>query len=412
MRAPGIDVIRTVPFFAVALVIALGFGATLGSIVLASRHLPWPGLSASAYEAARMVHGHAQVFGFATLFVMGVAYHALPRLSGAALDRPRLAQSTLWLQSAGVLACGLAPLAGPWQRALVVASATALLTGAIAFTCVVERATRALERGSPAAPWLRAGTWWLVAATILDVSAIAGRHAFMPVWDTALYGFVASWIFGMSMQFLPLLFGREVVPVRFALFAWYQLSVVFSVLATLALGAPHPLRSVAAASLALAALVVVVRLGVLGRPERRAGERFLLTAYVWLLAAVACGPGWRAVAGMTGGSAPLLAEDFARHAFTLGFLTQMIVGVTSRLVAVFSGRALWGDRARAATYWLLNAAVATRGLQVVVEGGGPWALWPWVSLSGPLALAALAVFTSALIRGTRPAPQPLTQQIG
>lgn len=402
--------IRTVPFFAVALVIALGFGATLGSIVLASRHLPWPGLSTCAYEAARVVHGHAQVFGFATLFVMGVAYHALPRLSGAALDRPRLAQSTLWLQSAGVLACGLAPLAGPWQRALAVASAAALLAGAIAFTCVVERATRALERGSPAAPWLRAGTWWLVTATILDVYATAGTHAFMPVWDTALYGFVASWIFGMSTQFLPLLLGREVVPVRFALFAWYQLSVAGAVLAALALAAPHPLRSIAAASLALATLVVVVRLGVLSRPRRRAGlptargagERFLLTAYGWLLASVACGPGWRAVAGMTGGSAPVLAEDFARHAFTLGFLTQMIVGVTSRLVPAFSGCALWSDGARTATYWLLNAAVATRGLQVVVEGGGPWALWPWVSVSGPLALAALAVFTNALIRTARP----------
>lgn len=55
------------------------------------------------------------------------------------------------------------------------------------------------------------------------------------------------------------------------------------------------------------------------------------------------------------------------------------------------------------TFWLLNVAVATRGIQVVVETGGSPALWPWVAVSGPLSVAALGVFTLALIRGARPA---------
>jgi hypothetical protein len=38
----------------------------------------------------------------------------------------------------------------------------------------------------------------------------------------------------------------------------------------------------------------------------------------------------------------------------------------------------------------------------VVGSGGPWAYWPWVAVSGPLGVAALGVFTIALIRGARP----------
>jgi uncharacterized protein involved in response to NO len=402
--------IRTAPFFAVALTIALTFGGALGSIVLASRHLPWPGLSTSGVEAARTLHGHAQVFGFAALFVMGVAYHALPRLSGVALAQLRLARTTLWLQTGGVVVYALAAFAGPWRDPLATAAASVLLAGAAAFTRVVEQAVGTLARGAPAAPWLRAGAWWLVVATVLDVAAAAGARTLQPVvWEAALFGFVATWIFGMSMQFLPVLLGRDLPPVHFGVFAWYQVSVVASVLAPILLATTHPLRSLAAASLAAAALTVVVRLGVLGKPRRTSetddggAARFLLTAYGWLLASLACGPVWRAIAGMNGGFTPLLAEDFARHALTLGFLTQMIVGVTSRLVPAFSGRPLWSDRARGATYWLLNAAVATRGLQVVVERGGSWALWPWTAASGPLALAALTVFMVALIRGARPA---------
>ncbi len=408
--------IRTVPFFAAALVIALTFGAALGALVLASRHLPWPGLSPTALETARLVHGHAQVFGFATLFVMGVAYHALPRMSGTALGHVRLARATLWLQVGGVVLLALAAFAG--QRPVAVVAAYLLLAGALGFARVVEGAAAALVPGAPAGPWLRAGAWWLVAAAILDIAAIAGAPELRPaVWDAALYGFVAAWIFGMSMQFLPALLHRTIPVLPIGLFLWYQLSVAAMVLPAAVLPAAFlspAIRTAGGVSLAAVTLAMVLRLGVFGRPTPalRAGHpvhdgagasRFVVTAYGWLVVSLVCGPAWRGVAATGGDFLPFLAEDFARHALTLGFLTQMIVGVTSRLVPMFSGRPLWGAHGREATYWLLNAAVAARGLQVVVERGGPWALWPWIALSGPLAAAGLLVFTVAIIRSARPA---------
>lgn len=410
--------VRTAPFFAAALVIALTFGAGLGALVLAARHLPWPALSTAALEAARLVHGHAQVFGFATLFVMGVAYHALPRMSGTALAHVRLARATLWLQTGGVVLLALSGLTGTLRGPIAVAAAYVLLAGALAFARVVETAATALVPTVPMAPWLRAGAWWLVAAAILDVAAIAGAPNLRPaVWDAALYGFVAAWIFGMSMQFLPALLHRKIAVVPIGLFLWYQLSVAAMVVPAAVLPAAFVspgMRAGAGASLAAATLAMVVRLGVLARPTPalRAGQpvpdgagasRFVVTAYVWLVVSLVCGPTWRAIAATDGDFLPFLVEDFARHALTLGFLTQMIVGVSSRLLPMFSGRPLWNTRDREATYWLLNAAIAARGLQVIVDRGGPWALWPWVAVSGPLAATGLLVFTAAIVRSARPA---------
>jgi hypothetical protein len=355
------------------------------------------------------VHAHAQVFGFATLFVMGVAYHALPRMSGAALARVRLAHATLWLQTGGVVLLGLSTLAGTWQSPLALAAACLLLTGALAFARVVEGAAATLLPGAPATPWLRAGAWWLVTAAILDVAAIAGASQLRPaVWDAALYGFIASWIFGMSMQFLPVLLHRNIAPLPVGFFLWYQASVAAMVIRAPVIG------TAAGVSLAAAILAMVLRLGVFARrtPALRAGHpvpdgagasRFVVTAYGWLVVSLVCGPTWRAMAETNGHFLPFLAEDFARHALTLGFLTQMIVGVTSRLVPMFSGRPLWDARGREATYWLLNAAVAARGMQVIVDRGGPWALWPWIAISGPLAVAALVAFTAAIMSSARPA---------
>ena len=402
--------VRTAPFFAVALVIALAFGGVLGSVVLASRHLPWPALSGPALQAARSVHGHAQVFGFATLFIMGVAYHALPRLSGVPLRMPRLARSTLYLQVGGVVSCGLSALGGAWHAGLAVAAALALSTGALAFACVVEDAIGTLPAGSPA-PWLRAGSWWLVVAVMLDVGAAAGRCELQPaVWDAALYGFVSAWVFGMSMQFLPMLLARAPCSIPTPVFLAYQAAVGGLVSASALVPVLHPLRIVAAASLVAATLAVVADLNVLGAPNQRydaasadgGASAFVRTAYAWLAVSLVCGPGWQAVAGLRGVAPPLLLTDFARHAFTLGFLTQMIVGVTSRLVPAFSGRELWHPRLRVAVFWLLNAGIAVRGLQAWVEGGGPWTLWPWVAVSAPLVLGALGIFTAAVVRTARP----------
>lgn len=78
----------------------LGIGVLLG-IVMAF----WPGQTL----AWRPAHMHANLLGFVSMMIFGVAYHVLPRFSGRALHRRELAGIHLWVAN-----IGLALLVGGW----------------------------------------------------------------------------------------------------------------------------------------------------------------------------------------------------------------------------------------------------------------------------------------------------------
>lgn len=61
----------------------------------------------------RAVHVHVMLLGFVTMFINGVGYHVVPRLSGRPLWSVRAARWHFWLANAGL--CVMA--AGFWLRA-------------------------------------------------------------------------------------------------------------------------------------------------------------------------------------------------------------------------------------------------------------------------------------------------------
>jgi hypothetical protein len=263
--------------------------------------------------------------------------------------------------------------------------------------------TRTLAAGTPTPErieiWLLAGCSWLVIASLLALAVACGAPALVPaLWDAALYGFIASWIFGFGLRMLPAFLqlraaagGRRLVALS------YQAAVLLWV-AVVILSPPMPLpaaRAVAGVALAVVVLVYVGRLDIASAATRTSpvAGRFFEAAYAWLLVWVVCVPAAGALAAAVGSDVPPPIADFGRHAFTFGFLTQMIIGVALRILPALSGAALWSTGWRTATFWLLNATVALRGVQVVVALGGPAALYPVTAVSGGLGLAALVAFT-------------------
>jgi cbb3-type cytochrome oxidase subunit 1 len=78
----------------------LGIGILIGvSMAL------WPG-EALAYRPA---HLHANLLGFVTMMIAGVAYHVIPRFTGNALHSRPLAVTHLWVANVG-----LALMVGGW----------------------------------------------------------------------------------------------------------------------------------------------------------------------------------------------------------------------------------------------------------------------------------------------------------
>jgi heme/copper-type cytochrome/quinol oxidase subunit 1 len=106
----------------------LGIGVTIGiAMVFAPYH-------ALAYRPAHM---HANLLGFVSMMIFGVAYHVLPRFTGRPLRRPGLARVHLLCGNAGLaLMVGgfLARVAWPLTgRALLAAGGVASASAAFLF---------------------------------------------------------------------------------------------------------------------------------------------------------------------------------------------------------------------------------------------------------------------------------------
>jgi len=421
--AEGAPPRRYVPFLWASLGLTLTFGTTLGAINIARLTGTWGFLSRPSVWA----HGYAQFFGFFALFIMGFACHALPRFVGAALRWPALATAALWLQVGGVVA-----VAGGWvflpegARLLWFLGAVALVAGAVAFLLVVVGTLRGRARPPESFErWMVAGASWLVAGALLALVAAAqddiGCHHVL--WPVMLYGFVGSWILGTGRRLFPISLGwRPRWPrLETPAFALYQLGA-----AAWAIGAwpdeSAGLRAMRAAGALLllgATPVVVAILGLGGarQPWARPGvdrdyERYVGAAWAWLFVGLAAGPLFTVFAVARADYGSLAMLDFSRHTVAVGFATQFVMGIGSRFVPAFTGGALWSPRAHRAAFWLLNLAVALRGLEALVATGLWPGAWPLLSLSGPPVVLAVLLFALNVLSALRPRPLGPFRPIG
>jgi hypothetical protein len=135
----------------------------------------------------------------------------------------------------------------------------------------------------------------------------------------------------------------------------------------------------------------------------------VFAAWGWLAVSLILGPGAAIVRAFTGGAELLLVFDVARHALGFGFAAQMLLGVASRVVPNFTGKLLWSPRARDAAFYLLNASMAIRALEVPVALGLWVQAWNLIALSGPLGVGAMALFAINILMTVRRQPSPLVQ---
>jgi cbb3-type cytochrome oxidase subunit 1 len=77
-----------------------------------------------AWTVYRAMHVHVLLLGFVTMFISGVAYHVVPRLSGRPLWSIRAAHWHWWLANAGL--CVMVP--GFWLRASGLPAGTVVLS--------------------------------------------------------------------------------------------------------------------------------------------------------------------------------------------------------------------------------------------------------------------------------------------
>jgi hypothetical protein len=363
------------------------------------------------------VHGHYQLFGWVGLFVVGIAYHILPRLTGVPLPSYRRASESFLLLAGGTIlrtAQALDPSA--FRSTTLIAGALMELAGCLIFLWTVRRILRGQAGGlKPYQTYLVLGTGWLVVSAVLNLlhaGHLSLRGAFeippylnIPYLTVFLLGFVVFWILGVSLRTLPVFLELRTRPGRAAALA---LPLTASV-AALAVGDGLLLAGAGGAwgrillgaggmGAALALAVYVHALGILippagpGEPgiDRRY-EKFLRLGYAWLLISAAM-LGTFSVLALAGRDLDHAFVGAYRHAITVGFITTLMVGMAARIVPIFRGVPLYSPRLLDATFWLL--AVGT-GIRVVFQSLSGWFGPEYLraaAVSGVMELAALILF--------------------
>jgi uncharacterized protein DUF1858/NnrS protein len=361
------------------------------------------------------VHGHYQLFGWVGLFVVGVAYHVLPRLTGVPLPSYRRASLSFVLLAAGtILRTSQAMDPSALRSVLLGGGALSELAGCLLFAWAVGRilASQA-DKVKPYQSYLSLGTLWLCFCAVVNVwhaGYLAVRGEFevppylnLPFLTIFLVGFVTSWILGISLRTLPVFMGLRVRP-RVASAITVPLAASVALLAageslTLAGGsrAARIAFGIGGIGTALCLALFTWALGILapaGEAEPgpdRGYEKYLRLGYAWLVISGIMLAAFSVLA-ILGRNMDHAFVGAYRHAITVGFITTVMVGMASRIIPVFRGVPIHSRLLTEATFWLLAVGNLIRVLfQSLSAVYGPWWLKA-TSVSGVLELIGLALF--------------------
>jgi hypothetical protein len=417
------------PFFLAGIGIILTLGAAWGAYLLLNIGLAGSFRAVGLHEVN--AHGHAQIFGWVGLYVMGFAYQAFPRFKHTTLLYPGLAWLTWGAMLAGVVGRSVAEpfAAGVHGLTLVVLVASLVEVWAIATFGGIITATL-LKSGKPLAVYdgyvFSALCWFLLQAAYDAVYAVATLQAagdelraLVATWqgplrEMQIHGFTLLMILGVSQRIFPNFYGFPAGKARTSLCALVaiNLAVVGEVLGLLLMtsGARAWAGLWYGSVLLLAAAVVVLvrEWRIFGRAEDTDRSlKFLRGAYVWLLISLAM---LVALPLHQFVLLPGLAPDSAaaqmgfshayygaiRHAITVGFISLMIMGVAAKVVPTLNGLNVRTLSALWLPFLLLNAGCALRVGGQTLTDFVPQS-FPVTGISGIMEVTALAIWGVHLI---------------
>jgi uncharacterized protein involved in response to NO len=400
-------------FLKAALLFTFTGGAALGAWALVTMAIR--GRLGGLGRGVIQVHGHYQLFGWVALFVVGVAYHILPRLTGVELPSYRAAATSFVLLVSGIVlrtAQALDP--SPIRTTLLLGGGLLELAGCGIFFWIVT-SILSKQRGplQPYQSYLVLGTAWLGISALQNLVHawfLVANRAFevppylnIPYLTVFLVGFVTFWILGVSLRTLPVFMGLR-ASTRIASWLPFPLSLMVALLCVgeglMLYGTGAKARilfGTGGLGLALGLVVFIAALGIL-RPAGEAEpgtdrryEKFVRLGYAWLGISAAMLAVFSVLA-LAGRDMDHAYVGAYRHALTVGFITTLMVGMASRIVPVFRGVSLYSTRLLEATFWLLAVGnvirVVAQSLSAIY---GP--VWLRVAgTSGILELAGLLLF--------------------
>ena len=401
-------------FFKAAIVIVLSVGALWGATNLLQIALGGTFLQVRLVPAIQ-AHAHAMIFGWMGLFVMGFAYQSFPRFKYVSLWRPDLANMTLYLMLIGIASRVGAELLQPMPVGVglgILAAGTELAAITMFIVIILKTARQSVEPHQIYEKFIfGAFFWFFVQAIVSDllffakVTAVGVDQVVMrialidgPLRDIQLLGFGALIIAGVSQRFVPAVYGMgKPRHDRQSLIFWLINGSLILDIASYELffstGNLYYSIGLELAFILMAvwALLLVMQIRVFAKTAQSDRSlKFIRAAYTWLLISMAMLPFFLVYGVLThqGFSHAFLGSY--RHAYTVGFVSFMILGVASRVVPILAGV----DSSRVSSLWgpfiLLNVGCAGRVVLQILTDFIPRVAFPLVGVTGFIEVAALA----------------------
>lgn len=401
-------------FFKAGVAIVLTVGCLWGAINLLQIGLGKSFLQLRLLPSIH-AHAHAMIFGWVGMFVMGFAYQSFPRFKNTTLWRPGLANLSFYLLGSGIVTGMLAEMFLPGVPSLVLGALSgACEIAAVALFLVVlyRTARQSIEPHNPYEKFIAASFVWFLLGTILQVvfffakatapseQSLIMRIALIdgPLRDIQLLGFAALIIAGVSQRFVPQVYGLgKATPDRQNTIFWLMNgSLVLGMASYVLLLTTHKFYfaiSLLAAYLLMPlwAALLAQQIGVFRKPAQPDRTfKFIRAAYVWLLISCAMMPFFPLYNRLTGQVFAHTYMGSHRHAFTVGFISLMIMGVSARVAPILAGidskqmNSLWGP------FLLINLGCTGRVVLQVLTDFIPGTAYSLIGFTGFIELTALA----------------------
>ncbi|MCB8933406.1 MAG: hypothetical protein H6534_08200 [Chthonomonadaceae bacterium] len=414
----GIAIYR--PFFTAGILCVLTAGCTLGAVALLG--IAQAGsYTKSGWTPWVLAHANSQLYGWIGLFVMGFALqqHAPSpekrRLFGV-LAMVALTGALVGIAlrfAAEPMAAMRHPLGVPLGLVSARIQAVAVLAFVLNLTWTRERKGEPLHWSSI---FIFASVFWLLVVALVEPFVFAASHGsgavafvakwFQPYREAQFLGFVAQMVFGVAMTKFHSCFAMPPAARTQGLVAWglWNAGLLVRSFGWMAYerggfvagsGTAYFLGGVL---LAFGAVTAALSLGVFEVPRvRLGGHRFLRGAFGWLLvsgALLCLEPLHLAVLGIPFSHAYTGA---VRHAVTVGFLSQMVLGVGTHVAARMRGIDDVRLPSLVAVFWLLNLGNAARVALEIGTDFNAGAFAP-MGMTGFVELSALAIWAYQMAR--------------
>jgi ABC-type amino acid transport system permease subunit len=412
-------------FFKAGIAVVLSLGAVWGAYLLL--RIAFAGRFDEVGLHEVNAHGHAQIFGWVGLFVMGFAYQAFPRFKHTSLAYPRLACFSWGVMLTGIISRAVFEpwvADAPWTRLPALTGSLFEVVAVCLFAGIILQTWR--RSGKPLAVYdyyILSALIWFVIQAIYDTAYFAStawttEHAalvdLVAGWQGSLreiqiHGFALLMILGVSQRIFPHFYGLPAPSSGFAAVALVGLNVAVvgeSSGLVLMHYAGHAWAGLWYASvLLLAGTVVTLVRGwhvFAATEESDRSLKFLRAAYVWLflsLGMLVLLPlyqyGLLAWIAPESGSARLgfshAYYGAIRHAITVGFISLMIVGVAAKVVPTLNGVDVRALSKLWAPFVLLNLGCALRVASQTATDFTAGA-FPVAGVSGVLEVSGLALW--------------------